>query len=65
MNILIGDERKGVFEGITVGGATEAMSTEVLDVGIAREDLGEDATLELVGVGSDIFNELKSLLVFL
>ena len=65
MNILVGDKRKGIFEGLTVGGATEPVSTEVLNAGIAGKDLGEDPTLDLIGVGSDIFNELKSLLVFL
>ena len=65
LDVLIRDDRDGIFEGLRIGGTGEAVSTKVLDVGIAGEDLGEDTTLDLGGVGRDIFNELKSLLVSL
>lgn len=65
LNVLVGDDREGVFEGVAIGVGGEAVAAEVLDASIAGEDFGEDAALDLVGVGSDIFNELKALLVLL
>lgn len=63
MDFFIGGDGHEFLEGVTVGVAVEAVSFEVLNVGIVGEDFGEDLLLDLVGVFSDILDEVEDFLV--
>lgn len=65
LDIFVGDDGYEFLEGVSVSVAIQAITLQILDVSIARQDFSQDSFLNFVSVFCDIFNELKSLLVFL
>lgn len=65
LQVLVLNNRKELLEGVTVSPAIEAITVEVLDLGIPFQDFGEHHTLDFIGVAGHILNELKNLLVLL
>lgn len=65
LQFLVLNNWQELLEGVTVSPAIEAVTVEVLDMGIPFEDFGEHPTLDLISVAGHILNELKNLLVLL
>lgn len=59
LKVLVRDDGDELLERLTVGPPVEAVAAQVLHVGIAGEDLGQDAALNLISVRGHVLDELQ------
>lgn len=65
LDILVGNDREKLLEGVTVGLAIQTMSSQVLNVCIARQNFRKNPLLNFICVSSHILYEVQNLPVFL
>lgn len=65
LEVIISDNGDKFLKSITVRMTRKTVAIKVFNISILCKDFGKDSLLDLVGVRSDIFDELKSIFVFL
>ena len=65
LEILVGNHRKLGLEVLAVSGAAEVVAPEILSLGVAAQNLGQNPLLDCGGVSSRLFDKVQGLCVFL